>query len=154
MSLQIDTLNAQILATLSRSVTLDWVQSLPHKMQSVLFSGLRGPDTGHYPNLKAVVRWLRPVTQHNADPTTDYMRNEEMPDWKALQKEIEFTSFHYFEHLALALEIIAYKHPDELKRNYAWFLYASMIELLHANPETEEQLDARLTPKPVGVLSE
>lgn len=129
---------------MSQSVTLDWVQALPFKMQSVLFSGLRGPDTGHYPNLKAVVRWLRPTTQHNADTSTDYMRKEEMPEWKSLQKELEFTSFHYFEHLALALLIIAYKHPIELRRNYAWFLYSSMIDLLHANPETEEQMDKRL----------
>jgi hypothetical protein len=132
---------------MSKSVTLDWVQALPYKMQSVLFSGLRGPDNGHYPNLKVVIRWLRPTTQHNADPTTDYMRIEELPIWQSLQKEIEFTSVHYYSHLALALVIIAYKHPVHTTRNYAWGIYVRMIELLHANPETEEQLDKRLGEK-------
>lgn len=135
-------------------VTLLWVRALPFKMQSVLFSGLRGPDTGHYPNLKAVVRWLRPTTQYNADPTTDYMRDEFMPTWKELQKELEFTSFHYFEHLALALEIVAYKHPQAGPRRFAYNLYKNMVELLHCNPETEEQMDARLGPRDVGILAE
>lgn len=127
-------------------VTLSWVRALPLKMQSVLFSGLRGPDTAHCPQLKRLVRWLRPATQINADPSSDYMRDESLPTWDDIQKELEFTSQHYFQHLACALEIIGYKHPNELVRGDALHIYMRMSELMHMNHETEGQLDTRLGP--------
>ncbi len=126
-------------------VLLDWVQRLSWRQQRTLLSGLRGPDTHHAPKLKIVVRWLRTVTQNNADWTTDYMRQEVLPSFKEVEKELEFTSVHYFAHLSKALEIIGYKHPDPDIAGYAFDLYTLMSEeLLHLHIETEAELDTRL----------
>lgn len=129
---------------MTNPVVLSWLASLPFKMQSVVFSGLRGPDNHHAPKLKALVRWLRPVTQRNADTCSDYMRTEQLPSWQEIKKEIEFMSVHYYGHLMKALEIVAYKHPDEVVRKTAYGYYWEMCELLHLPPESESELDRRL----------
>lgn len=126
------------------SVTLDWVQELPFKMQSSLFSGLRGPDTGHCPHLKRLVRWLRPATQQDADPTTEYMRAGVLPQWADVKKELEFTTVHYFEHLLDAVQIVGYRHPRSEMRGQAQLIHLKMVLLLNCQPETEEQFNARL----------
>lgn len=129
------------------SVTLPWVQQLSFKMQSVIFSGLRGPDTGDLRGIKAIVRWLRPATQHNADVTSDYMRVQPMPDWEEVRKELECEcSVHYFGHLLHTFQIIGAFHPDPLIAYAARVKYEHMCDLLHLNPETNEQLIARLGP--------
>lgn len=125
-------------------VTLPWVQALPLKMQSVLFSGLRGPDTHHAPAIKHIVRWLRPATQINADPTTDYMRKEKLPQWETVKKDLEFSTVHYFAHLMHAMQIIAAYHPDETVKRDALLFYQEMVELLHLNTESTTQMCARL----------
>ncbi len=126
------------------SVTLPWVQKLSFKEQSVLFSGLRGPDTHHSPSIKAIVRWLRPVTQVNADPSTDYMRVEQLPAWKDVTKDLEFSTVHYFGHLLHAMQIIAIHHPDEDIGNQASRFYLNMADLLHLEPEPPERMAKRL----------
>lgn len=55
------------------SVLQPWVEQIPWKQQSILFSGLRGPDTAHCPAIKEVVRWLRKISQRDADPSQSYM---------------------------------------------------------------------------------
>lgn len=129
---------------IQESVTLVWVQKLSFKAQSVLFSGLRGTDTHHTPNLKALVRWLRPVTQSNADYSTDYMREEPFPVWDDVKKELEFVTVHYYAHLMHAIQIVAYHHPEELIRLKAFSFYINMAEHLHLNQESREQMGARL----------
>lgn len=51
------------------TVVKPWVNELPWKQQSALFSALRGPDNVLCPGIKRIVRWLRSVTQNNADAT-------------------------------------------------------------------------------------
>jgi hypothetical protein len=127
------------------SVTLDWVQNLPFKMQSVLFSGLRGPDTGDLRGIKAIVRWLRPVTQHNADQSSDYMRKHPLPGWEDVRKELECEcSVHYYGHLLHTFQIIGYKHPDPLTKAQALGFYHKMVDMLHLLPEGEVRMDRRL----------
>ena len=44
-----------------------------------------------------------------------------------------------------ALEIIAYKHPDEAIKRMAWDRYVEIAhDALHLNVETEDQLNRRL----------
>lgn len=127
------------------NVLLDWTRELSWKQQSVLLSSLRGPDSHYCPNIKKITKWIRSVLQKDADPSRNYMRQEELPSCKELKKEIEFCSIHYASHLLHALEIIGYKHHDEkvssLARDY--YRYA-VCQILCLNPETEEQLDKRL----------
>jgi len=128
----------------SSPVLLPWVQELPWKMQSVLISGLRGPDNHHAPYLKAIVRWLRPVTQINADPSTDYMRNEDLPSYNDIKKEIEFTTVHYFAHLLHALQIVMYHHPLAEVNAVARDYYLQLVEHIHLAPETRFRFRERM----------
>jgi hypothetical protein len=51
---------------------------------------------------------------------------------------------HYIMHVLHATEIIGYKHPDDrVADRWRWF-YSNLARCFHLNPETEEQLDARL----------
>lgn len=118
------------------SVTQRWVRKLPWKMQSILFSGLRGPDTGHHPAVKQVSKWMRAVSQENADPTKAYMNNITLPEVGELEKELEFCAAHYVHHFADALRVIAHGHPERRVRQqaFAYHLYVAE-ELFHFLPE-------------------
>lgn len=124
-------------------VLLPWVSALPLKMQSVLLSALRGPDTHHAPHTKRIVRWLRPATQRNADPTTEYMRDAGLPAWADAKSELEFSSVHYFGHLMEALEIVSHRHPDLGMRFQAWEFYVAMCDLLHVRVEDDRDFERR-----------
>jgi hypothetical protein len=129
-------------------VLLDWMGELPWKQQSVIISSLRGPDNHYCPNIKKITRWLRGITQNNADPSHSYMQREEMPTLDDIEKEFEFCSVHYAFHLLHGLEIIGYKHPDEEVAETARNYYHGLARGgLHLNPETSEQLDDRLKDK-------
>jgi len=128
-----------------RSLLLDWTSELSFKQQSVLLSSLRGPDHTYCPNIKKVTKWIRGILQNNADPSKNYMARGELPHPKELEKEIEFCSVHYATHLLHALEIIGYKHSDEMVSGQANRYYTYFTsEIFHLNPETSEQLSKRL----------
>jgi hypothetical protein len=134
---------------MSKGVVLqDWVGDLlTWKQQSTMFSALRGPDNLRCDNVKKVTRWLRGVTQKDADPSDDYMRKMELPSIEELNKELEFTSVHYFCHLMHVLEIIDYKHPEQGVRRTASDYYLGIVHALHLNQETFGQLEIRLKDK-------
>lgn len=90
----------------------EWVGRLPWKLQSILFSGLRGPDVPNVPALKVVNRWMRTVCQFNADPSKDYMRLAAMPPEEMVCQELEFLPCHFVHHFADALAVIAVGHPE------------------------------------------
>lgn len=118
------------------SVVQDWVAALPWKQQSILFSGLRGPDVGNVPNIKAVNRWMRTVSQYNADPSKNYMRRAERPSAMSVCEELEFLAVHYVHHFADALAVIAYGHSEEFEAEYAARLHYTIAEeLFHFAPE-------------------
>ena len=121
--------------------TLTW------KQQSTLFSALRGPDNLRCENVKKVTRWLRGLMQNNADNSDDYMRDVGLPEIEEVNKELEFTSVHYFCHLMHVLEIVGYKHPDIEIRKQASNYYFGIVRALHLNPETENELEKRLKDK-------
>lgn len=126
------------------SVLLDWVAALPWKQQSIILSSLHGPDNIRHPELKKVSRWLRRITQHNADPSTEYMQAETMPDPKAVVKELEFTSAHFVGHLGLALAIIGGKHPDQITAKQARTYYETIVrDITFAAPLSYDEMNDR-----------
>lgn len=136
---------------LMTSVMQDWLAALPWKQQSILFSGLRGPDAPNVPNIKAVNRWARTVTQHNADPSKNYMRQERVPEPLDVCDELEFLPAHYVHHFADALAVIAYGHPDREIASYAARLhYRIAEELFHFHPEPPHVFNLRHRDKPQG----
>lgn len=134
-----------------QSVVKGWLATLPWKQQSIFFSGLRGPDAPNVPNTKAVNRWMRAVSQHNADPSKGYMRQEELPSPLHVCDELEFLPCHYVHHLADALAVIAYGHPEAQVASYAARLhYRIAEELFHFQPEHPETFRIRHRDKPDG----
>lgn len=52
---------------------------------------------------------------------------------------------HHFQmHLVHAAEIVGYKHPDLVIRNWWHRLYLRLVHSLHLHPETEAEMDSRL----------
>jgi hypothetical protein len=129
-------------------VLQDWVGSLPLKVQSVLISAQRGPDSHYCPNIKALTKWIRRTSQQNADPSHSFMADVPLPSLEDLEYELEYCTLHFTFHFLYGLEIIAYKHPQTIAREKAMFYYKGIVEeVLHFNIETEGQMDARLTDK-------
>jgi hypothetical protein len=138
-----------------RSVVLPWVTKCSWKEQSILFSGLRGPDHALLTNVKQVSKWMRAVSQENADPSKPYMNNIQLPLASAMEKELEHSPCHFVHHFADALAVIAYNHPDQKVQRQA-FAYHHYIaeELFHFLPESPDLFRWRHRDKPNGEDSE
>jgi hypothetical protein len=120
----------------NHSVLQPWVMSIGWKMQSILLSGFRGPDDAELPATKAVNRWLRRVSQNNADPSKDYMRDDKMPTALELCDELEWRSCHYVHHLADSLRILSIYHPEiEVRERADDYHYRIAEEIFHFMPE-------------------
>lgn len=129
-----------------------WVTVLPWKQQSILLSGLRGPDLSKLPNVKIVGRWIRMQSQHNADPSKSYMAQQDLPDALAVCEELEFLTCHFVHHFADALAVIAYNHPELPVAWYAAGLhYRIAEELFHFTPEAPAVFVLRHRDKPDGI---
>src|SRR4051812_48524296 len=102
------------------TVVQDWVATLPWKQQSILFSGLRGPDHALHEHVKQVSKWMRAVSQQNADPSKPYMNRIKLPAPEQMEKELEHSPVHFVHHFADALAVIAYGHPDAEVRSKAF----------------------------------
>jgi hypothetical protein len=123
----------------NNSVLQSWVEQIPWKQQSILFSSLRGPDQDYLVNIKKVSRWMRAVSQNNADPSKPYMAiaAAELPALDKLDKELEHCTVHFVHHFADGLAVIAHHHPDVNVVEYAAALYFHIAEeLFHFVPET------------------
>lgn len=123
------------------TVLQPWVEGISWKQQSILFSGLRGPDDQEAKAVKAVCKWMRSVSQNNADPSKGYMNDFSLPaigEGLPLERELERLSVHFVHHFADALRVIAIHCPDREASVYArqihWFVAE---ELFHFVPETD-----------------
>jgi hypothetical protein len=140
------------------SVTRDWVQELPWKMQSVMLTSTRGPDNHRYGSVKILNRWIRGQLFHDADPANPFIAEGSDPDnllerdfVAALQRELEYTTVHYYSHVLHTLEIIGYKHPEMEVWSVARELYSRLCHELHVIPESPSMLDNRLADVTVHV---
>jgi len=127
------------------SVLKQWVMDMGWKMQSILISGLRAPDVPTFAT-KKICRWMRAECQNNADPSKGYMEPQTLSD-KLIEQcmdELEYLPCHYVHHFADALAVVAYHHPDEEARKFAYrvhFLVAE--EIFHFEPESREKFMQR-----------
>ncbi|MCK5321175.1 hypothetical protein KAJ38_01230 [Candidatus Pacearchaeota archaeon] len=126
-------------------VLLDWMCELSWKQQSAVLSSLRGPDNSYSPNFKRINKWMRRITQNDADASSSYMKDEGLPSIEELKRDIEFCNVHYLSHLLQGLEIVGYNYPDSRVAEAAIKCYEGLVHrVLHLNPETKEQLEYRL----------
>ena len=126
---------------MSDPVLQPWVAAIPWKQQSILFSGLRGPDAAHCPRIKEVSRWMRRVSQHDADPSKkNYMAPSTQPKPEELEKELEYSTCHFVHHFASALRVIALHHPEREVRAYAFSLHCFIAsDLFHFVPVADAE---------------
>lgn len=126
------------------SVLQDWVVEMPWKCQSILLSGLRGTDGNQPSAIKAVTRWLRTISQNNADSSKGYMQQDKLPSPMELCDELEYQTCHFVHHLADALRTVSIWHFNTHVRESAW-LYHYLIaeELFHFVPENREKFIER-----------
>lgn len=139
---------------MTEMVIQEWVARMPWKQQSILFSGLRGPDLKGHPAIKKVSKWMRMVSQNNADPSKQYMEVTDLPTPEEISDELEYLTCHFAHHFADALAVIAYSHPDREISHYAFSIHAHFAEeVFHFIPEHPQIFRWRHRDKPDGLDS-
>lgn len=147
-----------------QSVVQDWVSALPFTQQAVLLVALRGPDgMPKETDAKPLIHYLRGTILHPAYPgyeqfaegTIDgFMRGDYYDNFTGIRDkflmDLEKYPLHFITHLMHAAEIVGYKYRDDKDDDIDYVgacwqsLYVMMCRRLHLQPETKEQLDARL----------
>ncbi len=122
-------------------VLQEWIMECGWKMQSILISGLRAPDFKTLVT-KKICRWMRAVSQNNADPSKGYMEPQAPEDLSIEQcmDELEYLPCHFAD----ALRVIAIYHPVEGVRNFAGVVHCEVaVEIFHFKPETDKEFITR-----------
>ncbi len=146
---------AELTIDLSRgaSILQAWVEHLGLRHQGVLLSAVRGCDTVGKENAsKSIVRSLRAevLNAHCGDAAKastfiSVFTEDEFDDLAAeFYEDFDHMPMHYILHLVHAAEVLAYNHPDHYVGARWGRFYRKMCRKMHVNPETPEQLDARL----------
>lgn len=136
-----------------KSILQDWVMTLGLRHQGTLLTGIRGCDDAPKDDpSKRFVRCYRAMVLHAhcGDPGKARTFIEACPLHEVQKRFQEFRRstdhypHHYVMHLMHCIEIVGYKHPDGNVRQAWREFYEAMCWALHVNPETEQQMDARL----------
>ncbi len=141
----------------------DWLFDLTMQQQSVLVLACRGPDgiAKFHPTKLIVARYRatilkaaylgRPMRVDEGDNTTfmTLIGLSEDAAWMEMSKQffehIDEVQHHYYMHLMHGAQIAGYKHPHVLFRKRWHGFYLRSCHDLHVNPETEDQMDRRLS---------
>ncbi len=129
------------------SVVKSWLKALTLKQQTVLLSAIRGPDGIAKEDVaKKFVRAFRSVVLEDACPDRPGFMAD-MPsgaERATFLKRPDTYPLHWLMHFMHAVEIVGYKHPDEMIR-WTWReLYRDMCDMLHVGMEPAEVMDVRL----------
>ncbi len=131
------------------NVVYDWISALSLKQQTVILSALRGCDGKNKEDpSKTITRSFRFTILKNADGGSGFMHGIDIDKLhdkvECFIKDIDSYPMHFLLHLAHAMEIVGYKHPEEKFRKLWLSIYEKIVDAFHMNIETEEQLDNRL----------
>jgi hypothetical protein len=138
---------------MSNSVLQDWVMGLGLRHQGVLLTAVRGCDTAPKQDpSKDLARALRGLflNCHCGDPARAKTFIEAVPGeeltrrFEAFRKNCDHYPLHYVMHVLHTIQIIGHYHPNLAMRALTQGFYQKFCKALHLNPETKEQLDARL----------
>lgn len=137
------------------SIIQPWAANLGMRHQGVLVSAIRGCDSvGREDPSKYLVRVYRGVllVPHCEDinKASSFMVPLNPVEWEKSRMEFFRSIDHYPNHWLLhfmhACEIVGYKHPDfYLTGHHFVYLYAKLVKKFHLHPESESELDARLS---------
>lgn len=133
-----------------KSVVKSWLFGLTFKQQTVLLSALRGCDGKNKEDVsKTITRYFRYLVLKNADNDTSFMQLVSeaalLEIFTKFFSDIDSYPMHFILHLFHAIEIIGYKHPEVMIRNFWRDIYFLFCETIHLNPESELQLNKRLS---------
>lgn len=138
---------------MTRSILQDWVQELGLRHQGVLVASVRGCDTAprHDPS-KLLSRCLRAeiLNAHVGDAFKaktfiEQVSSAELEErMNAFLKNCDHYPHHFVMHFVHAAEVVGYHGPSAEARMRWRGFYLRACNRLHMNPETSEQLDARL----------
>lgn len=157
-----------------RSVFQDWVCRLTFMQQSVLSEMIRGPDGFRkFHPVKPMMKWFRrcavisafdgrPLTNPyesgggsftgpscdpppiNVNDSVQYWQDQMDHVWDLFMAEMDEMPIHFWLHLMHAIEIMGYKHSDDVIRSWWQGKYVRMVHSMHVWPETQAELDMRL----------
>lgn len=139
------------------SVLQTWCMSLPLREQGTLLTAVRGCDdepklwsaTGFSDSpgrrLTAFIRWcfMNPADPREVNVPGAFFQSQPPHPFKP--SEFGHLPQHWYAHAMHALEIIAYRHPDDSIARKAEMLYLAMVFNLHLQPETSTQMINRLS---------
>lgn len=134
------------------SVLQGWVMELPLREQGTLLTAVRGCDVAPkrpYDSLeRRLVAAIRCSFMNPADPrevdipgsffSTDIPAPEQLSG-------IGHYPQHWFSHVWHAVEVLGYRHPDSAIAMKWERFYFAMCKDQHTNPETRQQMIARLS---------
>lgn len=133
-----------------KSVLQLWVMELGLRHQGVLVAAVRGPDGLPKQHIvKRFVRAFRADTLESfASAPASFIKRLERDEFSDLLATLfgalDELNLHYTMHLLHAAQVVAFKHPDQQRRDCWNMLYLGLVKKLHLHPETPEQLDTRL----------
>lgn len=130
--------------TRKECVLQEWILGLSWKKQTVLMECIRAPDSKISLRFKQITTFIRSVVLKNADPTTDFMLNAELPEYAGIVREFERLPLHMSHHIFMTLEVIGYDHPDEEIRRISFEFYQDGVHSQHLNIETKEEYENRM----------
>lgn len=164
------------------SVLHDWVHRLTFQMQALLLTAMRGPDENNkYNAAKAIIRYLRgivikPAGDWHGKNDNDFMWGEYIgkhvsPAGNGFSETTQdigtFRYYagkfwedhdeyphHFIMHLVHCAEVAGYKHPDNTIRSLWLEFYLEACNAFHMNPESEDELDKRLSDFGCGIHNE
>lgn len=140
-----------------KSVLQDWVMELPLREQGTLLTAVRGCDdepkqwtrTGFAVSpgrtLTAFIRWcfMVPADAREIDIPGAFFQSQPPEPFKP--SEFGHLPQHWYAHVMHALEIIAYRHPEQRVRSVSYGLYKKMVRNLHLNIEEKHEMIDRLS---------
>jgi hypothetical protein len=133
------------------AIVKDWVIELGLRHQGVIVSAARGPDGVLRDDpIKTLVRIYRGQALNafcgDVREATSYMQPFDPDVFESAARQVlrslDHYNLHFFLHFTHAVEIMGYRAP--VNRDAWLWLYINICRKMHINPETEEQLDARL----------
>lgn len=130
---------------------------LPLREQGTLLTGVRGCDDepkqwtargiAESPGrrLTAFIRWcfMNPADPREVDIPGAFFQSSPPSPFKP--SEFGHLPQHWYSHAMHALEVIAYRHPNRNVSAACYPLYCEMVQNMHLNTETSNQMIQRLS---------
>lgn len=136
------------------SVLQRWVQSLPRRHQGVMLTAIRGcdgsPKEDDAKQLNRMIRRavLNPYDIRETESVGGFFGFDPIKLTSSLADflhSLDQYPLHYVMHITHACEVIAYCHPQIAYRVFFTEVYNSVCHMLHLYPESQEDMNSRLT---------